>query len=192
MISCDQEFQSSLYARLDLLICTVANKFLLYEHFENRITPASAAQYIRKWVRLGRAQFTEFNCGQPYQALIIWESRGLLHFYGNHETRVRDAALDTWRINANSMSVLTRCNGDSVVQKHLFDSWKVLEVLGGTWNDYETLSRLHISFHEAVAVAKTRNEDLGIEHDWNPPPVPLTPTMASIMSPDLSRLYRQG
>ncbi|KFY85656.1 hypothetical protein V500_08223 [Pseudogymnoascus sp. VKM F-4518 (FW-2643)] len=192
MISCDQEFQSSLYARLDLLICTVANKFLLFEHFENRITPVTAAQYIEKWVKKGRAQFTEFNCGQPFQALIIWECRQSLQFYSDHEVRVRDAALDTWRINANSMSVLTRCNGDSAIQKHLHDSWKVLEILGGTWDDYDSLSRLHISFHEVVAGAKTRNDELGIEHDWNPPPVPPTPAMASIKSPDLSHLFRQG
>ncbi|KFY62212.1 hypothetical protein V496_04696 [Pseudogymnoascus sp. VKM F-4515 (FW-2607)] len=192
MISCDQEFQSSLYARLDLLICTVANKFLLFEHFENRITPVMSARYIEKWVRKGRAQFTEFNCGQPYQALIIWECRETLQFYSNHEARVRDAALDTWLKNANSMSVLTRCNGDSAMQKHLHDSWKVLEILGGTWDDYDSLSRLHISFHEVVAGAKTRNDELGIEHDWNPPPVPPTPAMASIKSPDLSHHYRQG
>lgn len=190
MISCDPEFQSSLYARLDLLICTVANKFLLFEHFENRITPVTAAQYIEKWVRLGRAQFTEFNCGQPFQALIIWECRESLQFYSDHEVRVRDAAIDTWRKNANSMAVLTRCNGDSAMQKHLQDSWKVLEILGGTWDDYDSLSRLHISFHEVVAAAKARNDDLGIEHDWNPPPVPPTPAMASIKSPDLSHLYR--
>ncbi|KFY14999.1 hypothetical protein V492_02286 [Pseudogymnoascus sp. VKM F-4246] len=192
MISCDPDFQSSLYARLDLLICTVTNKFLLFEHFENRITPVIAAQYIEKWVKLGRAQFTEFNCGQPFQALIIWECRGSLQFYSDHEIRVRDAALDTWRKNANSMSVLTRCNGDSAIQKHLHDSWKVLEILGGTWDDYDSLSRLHISFHEVVAAAKASNDDLGIEHDWNPPPVPPTPAMASIKSPDLSNLYRQG
>ncbi|OBT65671.1 hypothetical protein VE03_05584 [Pseudogymnoascus sp. 23342-1-I1] len=192
MISCDQEFQSSLYARLELLICTVANKFLLFEHFENRITPVTAAQYIEKWVRKGRAQFTEFNCGQPYQALIIWECRESLQFYSDHEVRVRDAALDTWLKNANSMSVLTRCNGDSAMQKHLHDSWKVLEILGGTWDDYDSLSRLHISFHEVVAGAKTRNDALGIEHDWNPPPVPPTPAMASIKSPDLSHLYKNG
>ncbi|KFY75000.1 hypothetical protein V499_05019 [Pseudogymnoascus sp. VKM F-103] len=191
MISCDQEFQSSLYARLDLLICTVANKFLLFEHFENRITPATAARYIEKWVKLGRAQFTEFNCGQPFQALIIWECRESLQFYGDHEARVRNAALDTWLKNANSMSVLTRCNGDSAIQKHMHDSWKVLEILGGTWDDYDSLSRLHISFHDVVAGAKTRNDALGIEHDWNPPPVPPTPAMASIKSPDLSHLYRQ-
>ncbi|KFZ12493.1 hypothetical protein V501_04205 [Pseudogymnoascus sp. VKM F-4519 (FW-2642)] len=192
MISCDQEFQSSLYARLDLLICTVANKFLLFEHFENRITPVTAARYIEKWVKLGRAQFTEFNCGQPFQALIIWECRESLQFYGDHEARVRNAALDTWLKNANSMSVLTRCNGDSAIQKHMHDSWKVLEILGGTWDDYDSLSRLHISFHDVVAGAKTRNDALGIEHDWNPPPVPPTPAMASIKSPDLSHLYRQG
>ena len=88
MISCDQEFQSSLYARLDLLICTVANKFLLFEHFENRITPVTAAQYIEKWVKKGRAQFTEFNCGQPYQALIIWECRESLQFYRDRKSVV--------------------------------------------------------------------------------------------------------
>ncbi|ELR05797.1 hypothetical protein VC83_04426 [Pseudogymnoascus destructans] len=192
MISCDQEFQSSLYASLDLLICTVANKFLLFEHFEDRVTPVMAAQYIEKWVKLGRAQFTEFNCGQPFQALIIWECRESLQFYGDHEARVRNAALDTWLKNANSMSVLTRCNGDSAIQKHMHDSWKVLEILGGTWDNYDSLSRLHISFHDVVAGAKTRNDALGIEHDWNPPPVPPTPAMASIKSPDLSHLYRQG
>jgi hypothetical protein len=192
MISCDQQFQSSLYARLDLLICNVANKFLMFEYFANRITTSTAAKYIENWVAKGRAQFTEFNCGQPFQALIIWECREALQFYSHHDTRLRDGILDTWRKNANSMLVLTRCNGDSAIQKHLQDSWKVLEILGGTWDDYDSLSRLHISFHAVVAEAKIRNDALGIVHHWNPPPVPPTPAMASIKSPDLSYCHRQG
>jgi hypothetical protein len=184
IISCDKEFQSSLYARLDLLICNVANTFLMFEYVSNRITAVQAANHIESWVEMGRPQFTEFNCGQSFQALIIWECRNALEFYNHHDDAPRrDCILDMWRKNANSMSVLTRCNGDSAIQKHLQDSWKVLGMLGATWDDYDTLSKLHISFHEVVAGTKSRNDSRGIAHAWNPPPVPETPAMSSIKSP---------
>lgn len=175
-----------LYARLDILACTVANRFLMLEYNANRITTITAARFIERWVELGRAQFTEFNCGQPFQALIIWECREDLQFHGDHDTRIRDAALDTWRKNANSMAVLTRCNGDSAIQKHLHDTWKIMEMLGASWDEFESLSSLHVSFHDIVAAAKRRNDALGIPHDWNPPPVPETPGMASTKTPNLA------
>lgn len=174
-----------LYARLDLLVCTVANKFLMAEYTANRMTMIMASRFIERWVALGRAQFTEFNCGQPFQALIIWECREILQFHGDYDARIRDGALDTWQKNANSMAVLTRCNGDSAIQKHLHDSWKILEMLGGTWYDFDSLSKLHISFHEKVALAKERNDARGIPHDWNPPPVPETPKQPPMQTPDM-------
>lgn len=185
-ISCDEKFQSNLYARLNLLMSTVANKFLMTEYDQSRLTASTAAKYIRHWINLGRPHFAEFQCSQPFQAFIIWECRHMLEFHGTYDTRIRSVVLDIWRKNATSMSVLTHCNGDSAIQKHLHDSWKVLEILGGTWADFDTLSELHTSFHTMVAEAKRRNDMNGVTHVWNPPGIPQTPRQLALMTPDLS------
>lgn len=181
MISCEPSFQASLYSKLELLLSTLANRFLMEEYNASRISRTQATNYVSRWVAMGRAQFTEFNCGQPFQAQIVWELREQLMFFGTYDQRFRDATLSVWQINAKEMAVKTGCIGDSAMQKHLQDSWKVLELLGGSWEDFEALSKLHISFHDMVAVAKKRNDSLGIPHEWNPEPVPKTPAVGALI-----------
>ena len=185
MISCLPDFQSKLYARLNFILSQVANRFLMEEYTSGRVTIAMASAWVERWVAMGRAQFTEFNCGQPFQATILYECRDNAVFFGVYDRRLRDAVLSQWKINANSMAVLTLCNGDSAIQKHLQDSWKVLDLLGGGWDDYEALSKIHIAFHDMVAQAKKINERQGIPHEWNPPPVPKTPKEPPMRTPML-------
>ena len=181
MISCAPSFQATLYAQLELLLSTLTNRFLMEEYNASRITRKQATSYVARWVCMGRAQFTEFNCGQTFQAQIVWELRDQLMFFGPYDQRLRDATISTWLVNAKEMGIKTGCIGDSAMQKHLQDSWKVLELLGGSWEDFEALSKLHVGFHDEVAKAKKRNDAAGIPHEWNPEPVPKTPGVGTLI-----------
>lgn len=179
IISCRPEYQSRLYGRLNMVLSTIVNRFLVEEYQSGRLSTAMAAAFVEKWVELGRAEVTEFNFGLPFQAKILWESRNNILFCGRYNRQIRDTILNQLLVDANAIALLTYCHGDSAIQKHLMDSWKVMELLGADWAEYESLSKIHISFHEQVAKEKAKNVQNGVEHPWNPPPIPKTPMLVS-------------
>lgn len=180
-VSCDTTFQLRLYSDLELLLITVANRYLNDEYDAGRISRSQASKCVHKWVGMGRAQFTEWNAGQLHQSQYIWEFRDQLIFFGTYNKIQRDATLSTWSINAKEMSVRSGCNGDSQIQKHFMDSWKVLELLGGSLDEFLQMSRLHVSFHDMVVMKKAENDAAGIKHEWNPAPIPKTPAPGTLV-----------
>lgn len=185
MISCRPEYQCKMYARLNLLLSSLANRFLMEEFRAKRITETMAASFVEKWVELGRAQFTEFWCGLPFQARILFDCRDHCMFFGEYDRTRRDNILGYLKINANSMALATYCHGDSAIQKHFVDCWKVLDLLGATFAEYESMSRLHVGFHDTVKAEKKKNDKNGVEHYWDPAPVPVTPIIPRARTPML-------
>jgi hypothetical protein len=131
-ISIDPPTQARLYSELELMICISANKFLLQQYHEGRMSPESITKVTNFWTSKNRPQVAQFQFDQLTQRdLIIYNIR-TFKFYGESARNnvVLNATLYDWKTVAKEMSVRTFCLPDSVVRKHLHDAYKILEMLG--------------------------------------------------------------
>jgi len=102
-------------------------------------------------------------------------------FFGDKANNILqvNAVLWTWRENAREMSVRTFCAADSVIQKQLHDTYKVLELLGAHTITFLALQELHSHFNRCVhkvqnerlarEAAEAATQPAGVEHHWSPP-----------------------
>ena len=144
--------QAKLYMELELIICATANKFLMNQLKDNRMSPESVKKITEFWKNKGRPQVLEFQFDQSTQRDLIVANQQTFRFHGeraNNPLQV-NSMLYNWKANAKQMSIRTFCNPDSVIQKHLHDSYKVLELLGAEMATFLALQEIHTTFNRIV------------------------------------------
>ncbi|KAJ5587153.1 uncharacterized protein N7459_002918 [Penicillium hispanicum] len=144
-ISLDPITQAKLYSDLEFMICATANKYLLHQYYDGRVSQQSINKVNSFWGSKNRPRVTEFHFDQATQQQLIMANRASLHFSGESSTNpIRlHSNLRNWKVIAQEMSVRTFCLPDSAIRKHLFDLQKILDMLDApleTMREFQELS----------------------------------------------------
>lgn len=180
-ISLNPSEQAGISTDLELIICATANRYLMDQYKEGRLSVESVRKILDFWKSKARAQVIEFQYDQATQRDLIALNVKTFRFFGERAGNILhiNTVLWTWRENAREMSVRTFCAADSVIQKQLNDTYKLLELLGAHTVTFLALQELHSHFNRSVH--KVQNERLakkatetaatpiGVEHHWSPP-----------------------
>ena len=77
------------------------------------------------------------------------------------------AVLSGWKTNAREMGVRTFCTADSVVKKHLRDTYRVLEMLGAPLVTFLAFQEMSVKAHRIMEEAKREKERVaGVARKW--------------------------
>ncbi|KAL2002842.1 hypothetical protein VTN02DRAFT_5739 [Thermoascus thermophilus] len=130
--SVDPPTQAKLYSEMEVMICVSANKFLVQQYEEGRMSADSINKITSFWMSKNRPRVPEFQFDQSTQREIILQNLRMFQFYGECSTNpvALSSTLHNWKAVAKEMSVRTFCAPDSVIRKHMHDVYKILEMLG--------------------------------------------------------------
>lgn len=143
-ISLDPSYQARLVADLELMLVVSANRFLLREAKEGRISGASISKTRRNWEDRNFAQVVEYQFDQGTQRALILENLRTIEFCGEiaNEPSKLAGALQAWGTIVFEMSVRTFCAGDSVIRKWLNDLPRIFEMLGAPFITFQTFEKI--------------------------------------------------
>lgn len=131
-ISIDPTTQAQLYSELEVMICVSANRFLIQQHDEGRISKESIRKVNNFWGSKNRPKVVEFQFDQATQRQLILSNVRTMNFNGESSTNpvALHSNLHNWKAIVKEMSVRTFCSPDSVIRKHMHDIQKLLDMLG--------------------------------------------------------------
>ena len=156
-ISLDPPTQAKLYSEMELMICVTANKFLLEQYKEGRISVDSVTKVTNFWASKNRPQVIQFQFDQATQRDLILYNLKTFKFHGDCAVNVvlLNATLHNWKAVAKEMSVRTFCTPDSVIRKHMHDMLKILEMLGAPLVTFLAFQELQLN---VLALMKEEQE----------------------------------
>ena len=154
--------QAKIYSQMEATICVTANKFLVQQYKEGRMSVESINKVTSFWASKNRTQVIEFQFDQAIQRDLISYNTRTFQFNGECAANpvVLHSTLYNWKALAKEMSVRTFCNPDSVIRKHMHDTHKILEMLGGSLRTFLAFQDLQM---RTLALIKER-----LEKDFQP------------------------
>ncbi|EER38507.1 conserved hypothetical protein [Histoplasma capsulatum H143] len=174
-ISLDPPTQAKLYSEVELMICVTANKFLLDQHKEGRISVESVTKVTNFWASKNRPQVVQFQFDQLTQRDLVIYNLRTFKFHGECAQNVvaLNATLRNWKAIAKEMSVRTFCTPDSVIRKHMHDTHKILEMLGAPIVTFLAFQELQVN---TLSLMKQEQEKRmqamgrhGVTREYHPP-----------------------
>ncbi|PLB38850.1 uncharacterized protein BDW47DRAFT_131181 [Aspergillus candidus] len=131
-ISLDPLTQAKLYSDLEVIVCVSANRFLVEQYNDDRLSKESIKKTINFWYSKNRPQVAEFQFDQSTQRRLIMLNICTLQFHGESTANpvLTHSNLHNWKAIVKEMSVRTFCSPDSVIRKHMHDIHKLLNMLG--------------------------------------------------------------
>lgn len=156
-ISLDPKTQAKLYSEMELMICVTANKFLLEQYKQGRVSVESVSKVTSFWASKNRPQVIQFQFDQATQRDLILHNLKTFKFHGEFTVNVvlLNATLHNWKTVAKEMSIRTFCSPDSVIRKHLHDTLKILEMLGAPLATFFAFQELQVN---TLALMKEEQE----------------------------------
>ena len=135
------------------MICTTANRYLLRQYYDGRISEQSVKKARSLWGAKNRPRVTEFHFDQITQQKLVMDNRVTLHFTGESSTNPikLTSNLQNWKVIAQEMSVRTFCLPDSAIRKHLFDLQKILDMLDAPEDTLKRFMALSIEAQRRMA-----------------------------------------
>lgn len=173
-ISLDPPSQAKLLSEIEVMICVTANKFLLQQYEEGRMSVESVAKVTNFWASKNRPQVLEFQFDQSTQRDLILYNLKTFEFYGEAATNVMvlHGTLYNWKAVAKEMSIRTFCTPDSVIRKHMHDTHKILEMLGAPIITFLAFQELQVStlarIKEEQRKRLQRSKDHGVTKEYIP------------------------
>ena len=145
-ISLDPPTQAKLYSEMEVMICVSANKFLLDQYNEGRLSEESIRKVTNYWGSKNRPQVIEFQFDQATQRRLIMSNIRTLRFTGECSTNpiLLKSNLNNWKAVSKEMSVRTFCAPDSAIRKHMHDIHKLLDMLDAPLVTYITFEELQM------------------------------------------------
>ncbi|PWY72172.1 hypothetical protein BO94DRAFT_560156 [Aspergillus sclerotioniger CBS 115572] len=145
-ISLDPPTQAKLYSEMEVMICVTANKFLLDQYNEGRLSEESIRKVTKYWGSKNRPQVIEFQFDQATQRRLIMSNIRTLRFSGEFSTNpvLLKSNLNNWKAVSKEMSVRTFCAPDSAIRKHMHDIHKILDMLDAPLVTYITFEELQM------------------------------------------------
>lgn len=155
-ISISAPEQARTLMELELMISHTANKFLLNEFCQSRVSVDTIKKVVDSWRNKGRPAVVEFMYDQATQRELISANQHNFRFHGSKASDpVRIASmLYTWKQATCIMSVRTFCSPDTVLLKLLFDVEQVLDFLGAPEAIMLRLQQIRTESNEAVRKAR--------------------------------------
>lgn len=157
------------------MICVTANKFLLDQHKEGRISVESVTKVTNFWASKNRPQVVQFQFDQLTQRDLVIYNLRTFKFHGECAQNVvaLNATLRNWKAIAKEMSVRTFCTPDSVIRKHMHDTHKILEMLGAPIVTFLAFQELQVN---TLSLMKQEQEKRmqamgrhGVTREYHPP-----------------------
>ncbi|KAL8982775.1 MAG: hypothetical protein Q9205_002808, partial [Flavoplaca limonia] len=138
--------QAKFYSEAELMICATANKYLITQQEEGRMSYESIKKITDLWSQKNRPQVIEFMFDQLTQRDLILYNLNTFRFYGpNAENLVSmHGMMQAWKTLAKEMSVRTFCCGDSTIRKQMQDIYKILEMLGAPMVTFLAFQQIQI------------------------------------------------
>ena len=157
-ISLDPAYQSRLQADIELLICVSANKFILHEAQQGRISKDTVNKIRRSWEAKNLPQVLEYHYDQGTQRELILLNFRTVQFHGQfaNDPVALNSTMLSWGTLAKEMSVRTFCSADSAIKKQLHDAQRVLEMLGAPLITCLAFEQLHV---KALAMINKRQKE---------------------------------
>ncbi|PYI06720.1 hypothetical protein BO78DRAFT_444955 [Aspergillus sclerotiicarbonarius CBS 121057] len=158
-ISLDPPTQAKLYSEMEVMICVSANKFLLEQYNEGRLSGESIRKVTNYWGAKNRPQVIEFQFDQDTQRRLILSNIRTLRFSGECSTNpvLLKSNLNNWKAVSKEMSVRTFCAPDSAIRKHMHDIHELLDMLDAPLVTYITFEELQM---RALSLMKVHLEKL--------------------------------
>ncbi|GKZ39021.1 hypothetical protein AbraIFM66950_011679 [Aspergillus brasiliensis] len=158
-ISLDPPTQAKLYSEMEVMLCVSANRFLLQQYNEGRLSEESIRKVTNYWGSKNRPQVIEFQFDQATQRRLILANIRTLRFSGECSTNaiILKSNLNNWKALSKEMAVRTFCFPDSAVRKHMHDIHKLLDMLDAPLTTYLTFEELQMSI---LSVMKSHLEKL--------------------------------
>ncbi|GLA95204.1 hypothetical protein AtubIFM57143_002206 [Aspergillus tubingensis] len=146
-ISLDPPTQAKLYSEMEVMLCVSANKFLLGQYNEGRLSEESIRKVTNYWGSKNRPQVIEFQFDQATQRRLILANIRTLRFSGECSSNLvlLKSNLNNWKALSKEMGVRTFCFPDSAVRKHMHDIHKLLDMLDAPLTTYLTFEELQMS-----------------------------------------------
>ncbi|PYI26727.1 hypothetical protein BP00DRAFT_355177, partial [Aspergillus indologenus CBS 114.80] len=143
-VSLDAPTQARLYSQLEVMICVVANRFLVEQHNRGLLSGESISKVTNYWAAKNRPRVVEFHYDQATQRQLILSNLRTVQFNGCSATNPVQLRtnLNNWKAIGKEMSVRTFCAPDSAIRKQMYDIHKLLEMLGApldTMREFEEL-----------------------------------------------------
>lgn len=164
------------------MICATANEYLQTQQHFHRMSPSSVAKVAQTWIAKNRPQVMEFLYDQQTQRDLVLYNLKTFRFYGSNSENVvaLNSMLLAWKQLGKEMSVRTFCTPDSVIRKQLYDSNKVLEMLGAPMATFIAFQRLTQHALQLIKDRQSAREEYGriqwgVEKAWEPSPEKMVP-----------------
>ncbi|KAL8696932.1 MAG: hypothetical protein Q9224_002543 [Gallowayella concinna] len=168
--------QAKFYCDAELMICATANKYLVIQHEEGRMSHESIKKVTDIWAQKNRPQVIEFMFDQLTQRDLILYNLKTFRFYGpNAESLVRmHGMMHAWKTLAREMSIRTFCTGDSTIRKQIQDIYKILEMLGAPMVTFMAFQQIQINALKTMREQQRLRDEyeaikFGVERKWEPP-----------------------
>ncbi|KAK2763288.1 hypothetical protein FQN54_009924 [Arachnomyces sp. PD_36] len=174
-ISLDPPTQARVLSEVEVMICVTANKFLLQQYAEGRMSVESVAKIMNYWTSKNRAQVLEFQFDQATQRDLVLYNIKTFRFYGEASTNIfaLNGAMYNWRAVSKEMSVRTFCHPDSAIRKLLHDTHKILEMLGAPLVTFLAFQELQVKTLAQIKEEQMKNlqpsKDHGVTKEYIPP-----------------------
>lgn len=139
------------------MMCATANKFLVRQYNEGRMSSESITKVTNFWASKNRPQVVEFQFDQLTQRDLVLYNINTFSFHGEcaRNPVILKATVYDWKRVAKDMSVRTYCYPDSVIRKHMHDAYKILEMLGAPLVTFLAFQELQVN---ALAMMKNVEE----------------------------------
>ena len=174
-VSLNPPAQARIYSEIELMICATANRFLMSQKSQGRLSFESIQRVTQSWYAKNRPQVVELRFDQLTQRDLVLYNLRTLQFCGpSAENPVKlHAMMQSWKSLAKEMSVRTFCTPDSVVRKHMFDCYKILEMLGAPMATFIAFQGIQV---KALAIMREgqrwrdnyQSRQFGVEKPWEP------------------------
>ncbi|KAL8947908.1 MAG: hypothetical protein Q9222_005857 [Ikaeria aurantiellina] len=168
--------QAKFYADTELMIIATANKYLITQKEEGRMSYESIAKVTNFWTQKNRPQVIEFMFDQLTQRDLILYNLKTFRFYGpNAENLVSlNSMMNSWKTLAKEMSVRTFCTGDSMIRKHIHDIYGILDMLGAPMVTFMAFQQSVVKILATIRDQQKIRDDYesvkyGVERQWEPP-----------------------
>lgn len=129
--SLDTTTQAKLYSELEVMICNVANGFILQQYYDGRVSQHSINKVNAAWNAKNNHHVVEFRFDQATQRDLILANRRCMEFTGDASRfPIRlQTNLQNWKKIAHEMSIRTFCLPDSAIRKHFFDIRQIIDMM---------------------------------------------------------------
>ena len=168
--------QAKLYSEVELMICATANQYLNIQKEQNRMSVESLQKVLNYWMSKNRPQVMEFMFDQATQRDLIQYNMKSFRFYGPNASNLMamSSMMQDWKALAREMAVRTFCSPDSMVKKHLFDTYRILEMLGAPRVTFYAFQEISVKATNIMSAERRKRDEqktvrFGVERKWEPP-----------------------